>query len=225
MVGSGGDNVPKDKKSRKWYSYHSSNTCCSLSSRYKTSIVTLPSNSVIELFSLSLSCVCVCVCEGLGRAPLLVTIALIENGMDNLSAVNYVRERRRDAFNKQQLNFLVHYKPIRKNCHCLVMWLALPSHENSIKLNVSHSLNIEQTHETDSSLRIDSFPRDFESEEEEEEEKSWQVFFWKEALRFKFSVIQALIIQTHFPQCLLFQRCFHFLIKLQKVGKNRIGPW
>jgi hypothetical protein len=33
-------------------------------------------------------------------------------------------------------------------------------------------LNIEQTHETDSSLRIDSFPRDFESEEEEEEEKS-----------------------------------------------------
>jgi protein tyrosine phosphatase type 4A len=70
--------------------------------------------NVMELFSFFS-------CEGLGRAPVLVAIALIENGMDNLSAINYVRERRRDAFNKQQLNFLVHYKPIRKGCQCVVM--------------------------------------------------------------------------------------------------------
>jgi protein tyrosine phosphatase type 4A len=57
---------------------------------------------------------------GLGRAPVLVAVALIENGMDNLSAINYVRERRRDAFNQRQLSFLIRYKPLQTDCRCSV---------------------------------------------------------------------------------------------------------
>ncbi|KAJ3209594.1 Protein tyrosine phosphatase type IVA 1 [Entophlyctis luteolus] len=49
---------------------------------------------------------------GLGRAPMLVAIALIESGMSALEAVEYVRVRRRGAFNTLQLKFLVEeYKP------------------------------------------------------------------------------------------------------------------
>ncbi|KAJ3203471.1 Protein tyrosine phosphatase type IVA 1 [Entophlyctis luteolus] len=49
---------------------------------------------------------------GLGRAPMLVAIALIESGMSALEAVEYVRVRRRGAFNSVQLRFLVdEYKP------------------------------------------------------------------------------------------------------------------
>ncbi|ORY51277.1 hypothetical protein BCR33DRAFT_712379 [Rhizoclosmatium globosum] len=49
---------------------------------------------------------------GLGRAPILVAIALIESGMKPIEAVEYVRARRRGAFNTVQLNYLVDgYKP------------------------------------------------------------------------------------------------------------------
>ncbi|KAJ3076000.1 Protein tyrosine phosphatase type IVA 1 [Podochytrium sp. JEL0797] len=44
---------------------------------------------------------------GLGRAPILVAIALIESGMTPIDAVEYVRTRRRGAFNTVQLNYLV----------------------------------------------------------------------------------------------------------------------
>ncbi|KAJ3304911.1 hypothetical protein HDU76_005104 [Blyttiomyces sp. JEL0837] len=44
---------------------------------------------------------------GLGRAPVLVAIALIESGMAPLDAVDYVRKRRRGAFNSVQLTYLV----------------------------------------------------------------------------------------------------------------------
>ncbi|KAJ3226541.1 Protein tyrosine phosphatase type IVA 1 [Chytriomyces hyalinus] len=44
---------------------------------------------------------------GLGRAPMLVAISLIEAGMSPLDAVEYVRARRRGAFNTIQLNYLV----------------------------------------------------------------------------------------------------------------------
>ncbi|KAJ3242665.1 Protein tyrosine phosphatase prl-1 [Chytriomyces hyalinus] len=44
---------------------------------------------------------------GLGRAPILVAISLIEAGMSPLDAVEYVRARRRGAFNTIQLNYLV----------------------------------------------------------------------------------------------------------------------
>jgi len=60
---------------------------------------------------------------GLGRAPVLVAIALIEGGMNPLQAVNYIRERRRGSINMKQLQWLKTYKPRlkKKNGTCLCM--------------------------------------------------------------------------------------------------------
>ncbi|CEP20091.1 hypothetical protein [Parasitella parasitica] len=44
---------------------------------------------------------------GLGRAPVLVAIALIEMGMKPLDAIEFIRERRRGAFNKPQIAYLL----------------------------------------------------------------------------------------------------------------------
>ena len=59
---------------------------------------------------------------GLGRAPVLVAIALIENGMRALDAVRFIRERRRGAINNKQLKFLENYKPryLQKD-KCIIM--------------------------------------------------------------------------------------------------------
>ncbi|KAI8074106.1 native structure Prl-1 [Gongronella butleri] len=51
--------------------------------------------------------------SGIGRAPVLVTLALIEAGMDNLDAITYVRTHRRGALNKKQVRFIDEYKPSR----------------------------------------------------------------------------------------------------------------
>ncbi|KAG5178456.1 protein tyrosine phosphatase [Tribonema minus] len=50
---------------------------------------------------------------GLGRAPVLVAIALIENGMESSEAVEYIRARRRGAINRKQLSYLEQYQRIR----------------------------------------------------------------------------------------------------------------
>lgn len=47
---------------------------------------------------------------GLGRAPILVAIALIEHGMSSLDAVTFLREKRRGALNNKQLRFLESYR-------------------------------------------------------------------------------------------------------------------
>ncbi|CAO3613189.1 unnamed protein product [Mucor hiemalis] len=47
---------------------------------------------------------------GLGRAPVLVAIALIELGMAPLDAIEYIRDKRRGAFNKPQITFLDGYR-------------------------------------------------------------------------------------------------------------------
>jgi protein tyrosine phosphatase type 4A len=54
---------------------------------------------------------------GLGRAPVLVAIALIELGMAPLDAIEYIRGKRRGAFNKPQITFLDGYrrKPTTNN--------------------------------------------------------------------------------------------------------------
>jgi protein-tyrosine phosphatase len=44
---------------------------------------------------------------GLGRAPLLVAIALIESGMAPIDAVDFIRKCRRGAFNAIQLKYLI----------------------------------------------------------------------------------------------------------------------
>lgn len=51
---------------------------------------------------------------GLGRAPVLVVIALIEHGMRNVEAIELVRSQRRGAINRKQLEYLMSYRPRRR---------------------------------------------------------------------------------------------------------------
>ena len=59
---------------------------------------------------------------GLGRAPVLVGIALIEEGMKPHDAINFIRERRQGALNHKQADFLLKYR--RKEagvaCQCAI---------------------------------------------------------------------------------------------------------
>ncbi|KAI8991121.1 protein-tyrosine phosphatase-like protein [Mycotypha africana] len=66
------------------------------------------------------SCIATHCVAGLGRAPVLVAIALIEEGMPALDAVQYIRERRRGAINKKQLKFVESYKP-KSQSRCTIM--------------------------------------------------------------------------------------------------------
>lgn len=68
-------------------------------------------------------CIALHCVAGLGRAPVLVAIAMIEYGLDPISAVTFIRERRRGAINAVQLNYLTEYKPIRKKygVKCVIM--------------------------------------------------------------------------------------------------------
>ncbi|KAG0303913.1 Protein tyrosine phosphatase type IVA 1 [Linnemannia gamsii] len=47
---------------------------------------------------------------GLGRAPILVAMALIELGMANLDTVEFIRRRRRGCFNSNQITYIDGYK-------------------------------------------------------------------------------------------------------------------
>ncbi|KAJ3305342.1 Protein tyrosine phosphatase type IVA 1 [Kappamyces sp. JEL0829] len=44
--------------------------------------------------------------SGIGRAPLLVCLALVDGGMDRLDAVEYIRKHRRGAINNKQLAWI-----------------------------------------------------------------------------------------------------------------------
>lgn len=57
------------------------------------------------------SCVAVHCVAGLGRAPVLVALALIELGMKYEDAVELIREKRRGAINSKQLSYLEKYRP------------------------------------------------------------------------------------------------------------------
>ncbi|KAG0327216.1 Protein tyrosine phosphatase type IVA 1 [Podila horticola] len=58
---------------------------------------------------------------GLGRAPLLVAIALIEAGMTPEESVDFVRARRRGALNAKQVKYVREYKrKSRKRSHCCI---------------------------------------------------------------------------------------------------------
>lgn len=79
-----------------------------------------PDDVVTEWFSLlrsprfaeePSSCVAVHCIAGLGRAPVLVALALIELGMKYEDAVELIREKRRGAINAKQLAYLEKYHP------------------------------------------------------------------------------------------------------------------
>ncbi|XP_058391164.1 protein tyrosine phosphatase type IVA 2-like isoform X1 [Diceros bicornis minor] len=57
------------------------------------------------------SCIAVHCVAGLGRAPVLVAVALIEHGMKYEDAVQFIRQKRRGAFNRKQLLYLEKYRP------------------------------------------------------------------------------------------------------------------
>lgn len=59
-------------------------------------------------------CIALHCVAGLGRAPVLVAIALVEYGQDPGQAVTFIRERRRGAINAVQLQYLQSYKPQKK---------------------------------------------------------------------------------------------------------------
>ncbi|KAL1920996.1 uncharacterized protein VTP21DRAFT_11631 [Calcarisporiella thermophila] len=58
--------------------------------------------------------ICVHCVAGLGRACVMVAIALIEYGMEPLESVEYIRSARRGAFNKRQIEFLDGYRRITR---------------------------------------------------------------------------------------------------------------
>ena len=51
---------------------------------------------------------------GLGRAPVLVAVALIEAGLQPFEAINFIRKKRRGAINARQLKYLEGYRPKKK---------------------------------------------------------------------------------------------------------------
>ena len=51
---------------------------------------------------------------GLGRAPVLVAVALIEAGLAPYEAIQFIRRKRRGAINARQIKYLESYKPRKK---------------------------------------------------------------------------------------------------------------
>eukprot|EP01065_Artemidia_motanka_P017581 TRINITY_DN2101_c1_g8_i1.p1 TRINITY_DN2101_c1_g8~~TRINITY_DN2101_c1_g8_i1.p1 ORF type:complete len:349 (+),score=93.67 TRINITY_DN2101_c1_g8_i1:49-1047(+) len=69
-----------------------------------------------------LPCVGVHCMAGLGRAPVLVAVALVElANFDATDAISHLRQARPGCFNKEQLNWLINYRKRKKGQCCDVM--------------------------------------------------------------------------------------------------------
>jgi len=66
------------------------------------------------------SCVAIHCVAGLGRAPMMVTILLIELGMSPLDAIEHVRNQIRGSLNTKQINFLIDYKRQNNKNKCII---------------------------------------------------------------------------------------------------------
>ncbi|KAI8371657.1 protein-tyrosine phosphatase-like protein [Radiomyces spectabilis] len=60
---------------------------------------------------------------GIGRAPVMVTLSLVESGMDPLDAILYIRQHRRGALNKTQLRFIEAYNARSSRRKSWLGWL------------------------------------------------------------------------------------------------------
>jgi len=65
-------------------------------------------------------CIAVHCVAGLGRAPVLVAIALVEAGMEPYDAITFIRKRRRGALNSRQLKYIEGYKRRSTSQCCLI---------------------------------------------------------------------------------------------------------
>ncbi|KAH9511053.1 protein-tyrosine phosphatase 4A family member PRL-1 isoform X2 [Dermatophagoides farinae] len=70
-----------------------------------------PGSTAAANIDSQLPCIAVHCVAGLGRAPVLVAIALIEAGLKYIDAVEMIRAARRGAINAKQLDYLSEYKP------------------------------------------------------------------------------------------------------------------
>ncbi len=63
---------------------------------------------------------------GLGRAPFLVDIAMINKGCSPTNAIDFIRKSRPGALNNAQVTYILEYKPMKnkknkgsnEGCHC-----------------------------------------------------------------------------------------------------------
>lgn len=55
---------------------------------------------------------------GLGRAPALVAVALMEDGMDPIDTIEFIRSKRRGAINARQIKFIENYEPKKGSSRC-----------------------------------------------------------------------------------------------------------
>jgi len=77
-----------------------------------------------EEVTLADTCIGVHCVAGLGRAPVLVAIALIEfGGCDPIVAAEFIRKHRRGAINMMQLEYLEQYTPHKAlgGCGCAIL--------------------------------------------------------------------------------------------------------
>ena len=75
--------------------------------------------NLVQLSSSESSVIGVHCLAGLGRAPVLVVIALIEHGMKNLDAVELVRSKRRGMIWEKQTPMLL-WLPLHNEDYCIL---------------------------------------------------------------------------------------------------------